>query len=57
LPTRLGYDFLRSFLNRDAEPECLGATGAINDEGRLFGASPIEQAIGKLAASSRRAMA
>jgi hypothetical protein len=44
-------------LNRDAEPECLGATGAINDEGRLFGASPIEQAIGKLAASSRRAMA
>jgi hypothetical protein len=53
----LGYDFLRSSLNRDAEPECLGATGAINDEGRLFGASPIEQAIGTLAASSRRAMA
>jgi hypothetical protein len=25
----LGYDFLRSSLNRDAAPECLGATGAI----------------------------
>ena len=48
--------FARS-LNRDAEPDGLGATGAINDEGRLFGASPIEQAIGRLAASLRRAMA
>jgi hypothetical protein len=57
LPTRsVKISFARS-LNRDAEPECLGATGAINDEGRLFGASPIEQAIGTLAASSRRAMA
>jgi hypothetical protein len=45
LPTRsVKISFARS-LNR-AEPECLGATGAINDEGRLFGASPIEQAIG-----------
>ena len=40
--------FARS-LNRRAEPECLGATGAINDEGRLFGAS--------LVASLRGAMA